>query len=154
MKLYEIQQTIVERLTGAASLGGAPVLAEDGTYPKTPGREEALAAQGLVIIVLLPVLDNALDIEPDSGIFYYAHSDVVIEENQQICRTTGINIRYELALELVMDRVNGTYEGSGGSQQAFMPGDPPGILFGKTQGINRAVAIFTKLMQRQPDLSP
>ena len=56
MKLHEIQptaKTLLEAVSVLASKG-VPVLLDDGTYPKIPARETALASPGLVLIVTPP----------------------------------------------------------------------------------------------------
>ena len=47
MNLWEIQPAVVALLQVDARLNGVPIIADDGTYPKTPGRETALAGPGL-----------------------------------------------------------------------------------------------------------
>jgi hypothetical protein len=88
-------------------------------------------------------------------VVYRVGVHVIIEENQQVCRGPGgSNVPYELAIRLVMARVSGSGEGSGGGDQPFLAAEQPFENFGKQQGINRAVVSFTKLLITVPDLLP
>jgi hypothetical protein len=61
LKLWEIQPAVVALLQADARLNGVPIIADDGTYPKTPGRETALAGSGLVLIVWEIESDGLID---------------------------------------------------------------------------------------------
>ena len=142
MNLEDIQPFVVARLQAAPSLAGVPILADDGTYPKTPQREQKLRDVGLVIIVW--------QIESDglgSAANGFAEQDlyipVLIEENPVICRAVGgLNIPAEKALRLVQSIVPGrpiTHVRPGHSVEVH---DPPFRNFGTIQGVRRIVANF------------
>jgi len=68
--IWEIQSTAVALLVASAdlvTLAESAILADDGSYPKTPGREDALAGVGACIVVSVigepppEVIDESLD---------------------------------------------------------------------------------------------
>lgn len=153
--LEDIQQFIVGQLEelSAIELGGARVIAEDGTYPKTPGREQGLATEGLVLIVWrVESIGSGDDLQtPDGWMAYNIGIVVLIEENQQVCRgPTGVNVPYEKALRLVMEWLPGRGIGGCGGQNPFRNHTQPFDNLGKESGINRAIASFTKLLINEP----
>jgi hypothetical protein len=151
VELEDIQPFVAERLTGYRPLGGAVVIQDDGTYPKTPGLEEGLATVGLVLVVWQVESLGAVNVPADGSIVYRVGAHVIIEENQQICRAPGgAQVPYEQAIRLVLARVGGSSE----ANQPFLPADQPFANFGKQFGVNRAVVSFTKLLITIPDLLP
>jgi hypothetical protein len=112
------------------------VLADDGTYPKTPGRETALAGPGLVLIVWEIESDGLVDASPTGLAAHDVYTPVVIEENPTKCRAEGgINIQAEKALQYVLE----TIAGQQGGGQRFVVMDPPFKNFGKVNGVRRIV---------------
>ena len=51
MNLEDLQPWIESLLKAHPSLASVPAILDDGTYPKTPGREEALRSKGLCLVV-------------------------------------------------------------------------------------------------------
>lgn len=155
LQLSKLQPFVVQRLTGYAPLNGAVVIANDGTFPKTPGREEGLASVGLVLTVWQIESLGSDEVVRDGALVTKVGLYVLIEENQQICRGTGgANVPYEDAIELVLMRLAGSGPGGCGGDNSITPQDQPFENFGKEQGINRAIVNFTKQLIILPDLSP
>lgn len=138
MNLWEIQPAVVALLEADTRLAGVPVVADDGTYPKTPGRETALAGPGLVLIVWEIESDGLVDATEAGLAAHDVYTPVVIEENPTVCRTEGgVKIEVEKALQYVLEDLSGK---PGGARQRFVVMDPPFKNFGKVNGIRRIVA--------------
>ena len=87
---------------------GVPVIADDGTYPKTPGRETALAGPGLVLIVWEIESDGLVDATEAGLAAHDVYTPVVIEENPTVCRAdAGVKIEAEKALQYVLEDLSG-----------------------------------------------
>jgi hypothetical protein len=149
MNLEEIQTYVASLLTAAPALAGVPVQLEDGSYPRTPEREQALATAGLVLTVWEVESGGVADMTPDGTVFHLAVARVVIDENQEVCRNGGVNIRAEKAVRLVMETLTGADPGGAG-RHPFLPLDPPFQGFGKIDGVNRWVVSFAKLIETKP----
>lgn len=142
MNLWEIQPHIVELLQNAPRLDDVPVLADDGTYPKTPQREEALRTKGLVLIVWQIESDGLIDVSPTGLAIHGIYVPVVIEENVTANRaSTGLKLPAEKALQYVLETVSGRPQ-SGVPNESFVPMDPPFKNFGRVNGVNRIVINF------------
>lgn len=138
MNLWQIQPAVVALLKADSRLEGVPVIADDGTYPKTPGREAALAGPGLVLIVWEIESDGLVDASNTGLAAHDVYTPVVIEENPTTCRAeTGVKIEAEKALQHVLSALCGKVA-SGGSRLVAM--DPPFKNFGKVNGVRRIVA--------------
>ena len=136
MNLWEIQPAVEALLTADTRLTGVPVIADDGTYPKTPGRETALAGPGLVLIVWEIESDGLVDASDTGLAAHDVYTPVVIEENPTVSRSgTGIGIEAEKALQFVLEDLAGKAAGS----RRFIVMDPPFKNFGKVNGIRRMV---------------
>ncbi len=89
MNLWEIQPAVVALLQADTRLAGVPVIADDGTYPKTPGRETALAHEGLVLVVWEIESDGLVDAAKTGLAAHDVYTPVVIEENPAACRSAN-----------------------------------------------------------------
>jgi hypothetical protein len=138
MNLADIQPTVVALLQADPRFGGVPVIADDGNYPKTPGRETALAGAGLVLIVWEIESDGLVDASDTGPAAHSVYTPVVIEENPTVCRAAGgVQIEAEKALQYVLEAVSGKPAGS--SRTRFTVMDPPFKNFGKVNGVRRIV---------------
>ncbi len=136
MNLWEIQSAIVALLQADTRFAGVPVIADDGTYPKTAGRETALAGPGLVLIVWEIESDGLVDAGKTGLAAHDVYNPVVIEENPTACRGPGgVNIQAEKALQYVLEAVAGR---TGGTAR-FVVMDPPFKNFGNVNGVRRIV---------------
>lgn len=136
MNLWEIQPAVMARLQADPRFAGVPVIADDGTYPKTPGRETALAGPGLVLIVWEIESDGLVDASKTGLAAHDVYTPVVIEENPTTCRAeSGVKIEAEKALQYVLEDLSGHGNGSG----RFVVMDPPFKNFGKVNGVRRIV---------------
>jgi len=136
LNLWEIQPAVSSLLQADSRFEGVPVIADDGTYPKTPGREAALAGPGLVLIVWEIESDGLVDASNTGLASHEVYTPVVIEENPTTCRTeTGVNIEAEKALQWVLEDV----AGKGAGARHFVVMDPPFKNFGKVNGVRRIV---------------
>ncbi len=136
MNLWEIQPAVVALLQADPRFSGVPVFADDGTYPKTPGRETALAGPGLVLIVWEIESDGLVDASETGLAAHEVYTPVVIEENPTACRAeSGVKIEAEKALQWVMEDVAGKAAGA----RRFIAMDPPFKNFGKVNGVRRIV---------------
>ncbi len=137
MNLWEIQPAVVALLQADTRLTGVPVIADDGTYPKTPGRETALAGAGLVLIVWEIESDGLVDATEAGLAAHDVYTPVVIEENPTVCRAdAGVKIEAEKALQYVLEDLSGKPAGG----RRFVVMDPPFKNFGKVNGVRRIVA--------------
>lgn len=154
MNIEDLQAVVAARISGVTGTGqvlfGAVVISEDGSYPQTPGREQALAAKGLLLLVW-QVESEGLEEDLDDGSFRHSVSiHVVVEENQAVNRAAGgTGITAAKAVRLIMERVSGSGEGKPG-RTAIGPMDPPFKNFGKVNGVNRWVVSFTKTILTKP----
>jgi hypothetical protein len=146
MNLEDVQPWIASLLASSPGLAGVSVIEDDGTYPKTPGREEALSTQGLCLVVWQIESDGLLDDVPKGAAIETLKLVVVVEENAAVCRGSGgVNIRAEKALRLARAATVGKRHSSDPGA-ALRPGDPPFKNFGTTNGVQR-IAMFLALEQ-------
>ncbi|MCL4179165.1 MAG: hypothetical protein KJ072_15665 [Verrucomicrobia bacterium] len=128
---------MVALLQADTRLAGVPVIADDGTYPKTPGRETALAGPGLVLIVWEIESDGLVDATEAGLAAHDVYTPVVIEENPTVCRAeAGVKIEAEKALQYVLENLSG----KPANGRRFVVMDPPFKNFGKVNGVRRIVA--------------
>jgi hypothetical protein len=150
VNLWEIQPAVVALLQADTRLAGVPVIADDGTYPKTPGRETALAGPGLVLIVWEIESDGLVDAARGGLAAHDVYCPIVIEENPGACRAaTGVQIEAEKALQYVLEAISGeaavaTCQTVAACQpvaacQRFVVMDPPFKNFGRVNGVRRIV---------------
>ncbi len=139
MNLHEIQQLIHNRI--APLLPDGVVLDDDGTYPKTPLREQLLAEKGLAVIVWEPESDGLIDTARNGTAVQGIYVPIVVEENVKVNRSTGTTMAALKALMVVQAAISGLK--APGSNEVFLPDDTPFQNLGKINGINRIVAFFT-----------
>jgi hypothetical protein len=136
LNLWEIQPAVTALLQADSRLAGVPVIADDGTYPKTPGRETALGGPGLVLIVWEIESEGLVDASDTGLAAHDVYTPVVIEENPTTCRAeTGVKVEAEKALQWVLEDLAGKTAGS----RRFVVMDPPFKNFGKVNGVRRIV---------------
>jgi hypothetical protein len=140
MNLWEIQPFIVGLLQASTKLQNAVVLADDGTYPKTPEREKALREKGLCLIVW-QIESGGLNDHTSAGpASHDVYVPVVIEENVTLNRSdNGTQIIAEKALQYVLEICVGKPK-SPLPNRSLVPMDPPFKNFGTVNGIQRIVA--------------
>jgi hypothetical protein len=132
LNLWEIQPAVVALLQADTRLAGVPIIADDGTYPKTAGRETALAGAGLVLIVWEIESDGLVDAAKTGLAAHDVYTPVVIEENPTACRAeSGVKIPAEKALQYVLEAIAGA--------QGFRVMDPPFKNLGKVNGVRRII---------------
>lgn len=150
MNLWLIQPFAADLLRAAPTLAGVPVLTDDGSYPKTPQREEALRTKGLVLIVWQIESDGLIDTSFTGLAAHEIYVPIVIEENVKANRSeTGTRIEAEKALQYVLAALCGKPAG-GPPKQNFVAMDPPFKNFGKVNGVNRIVANLSIRAHIQP----
>jgi hypothetical protein len=140
LNLWEIQPFIVGLLKASAKLSDAVVLADDGTYPKTPEREKALREPGLCLIVWQIESGGLHDHTSSGPASHDVYVPVVIEENVTANRSdNGTKITAEKALQYVFEICVGQPKPSL-PNRSLVPMDPPFKNFGTVNGIQRIVA--------------
>lgn len=142
MNLEDIQPWVASLLQTAPEFHGISILADDGTYPKTPEREVALKSKGLVLIVCQIESEGLVDDSPTGAGIEEISIAIIIEENVSACRTDrGAGIHAEKALRLVRNAILGKRPG-----QPFgisiRSADPPFSNLGNRNGVSRIVAMF------------
>lgn len=147
MNLEDVQPYVLGKLQAAAAVGhplnGIPILSDDGTYPKTPGREAALRDVGIVLIVWQIESDGLVSASPNGMASHDIYVPVLIEENPAVCRAAGaLNFPAEKALRLVLQAVPGKPPGAMRPTNSVEVHDPPFQSFGTIQGVRRFVANF------------
>lgn len=150
LKLEEVQPWIQSLVKARSSVANVPIILDDGTYPKTPGREHALGTGGLCLIVWQIESDGLIDETAKGACIETLFLAVVIEENVKVCRSeTGLKIPAEKALRLVREALVG-------KRPADEPGtvlrcaNPPFKNFGNKNGVQRIVALFSLDLQIVP----
>lgn len=143
MNLEEIQPWVAQLLIGDPQLVGVPVLQDDGSYPKTPQREDALNAKGLVLVVWQLECEGTVDVTNSGGLEEMSLA-VIIEENTAVNRGRpgGTGIPAMKALRLVRNALWGQFI-EPNSRRALRPADPSFKNFGTENGVQRIVAMFT-----------
>lgn len=140
MNLWEIQPFVLDLLKASPRLQTAVVLADDGTYPKTPERERALRDCGLCLIVWQIESDGLRDTSANGLASHDVYVPVVIEENVTVNRSEkGTRIIAEQALQYVFETCVGKPKPAM-PHRAIVLLDPPFKNFGTVNGIQRIVA--------------
>lgn len=142
MNIEDIQPWIAELLVAHPGLAAATVLLDDGTYPKTPGREAALGSQGVCLTVWQIESGGLLDSTQRGSAVEVLNLAIVIEENAAVNRGTGgLQLRAEKALRLVREALVGVKR-SGEPGAVIRCDDPPFKNFGNRNGVQCLVALF------------
>jgi len=142
MNLEDIQPWVIDLLKAHPALAGVPVLADDGTYPQTPAREDALRTKGLVLIVWQIESEGLIDDSPGGAAVEEITIAIVIEENALVSRAPGgAGIRAEKVLRLVREATIGKRHASA-PKVALRAGDPPFKNFGTKDGVQRIVVML------------
>ena len=136
MNLGEVQDYAFQRLTADTALTDASVILEDGSFPMTPGVEDALKTTGLAIIVFQIEAVSARSVTPSGQTVITVECPVIVQENQKICRAAGgAGITADEAVQLVQERILGS--GSlVNAQQRFRAARNGFENFGKLNGLN------------------
>jgi hypothetical protein len=146
VNLSEIQDDAVARLRAEPLLSTATVIKDDGSYPATPNREEALQGSGLALVVWDPQPTGDCDYTPDGGGgFYGTNLYVVVEENAKRARSAvsdgGANMTGLEAIERVIKAIAGA-GGGANPMNGFRLSSPPFVDFGSENGVRRWVVQF------------
>lgn len=150
MNLEELQPWVKALLAAHPALSIVAVLVDDGSYPKTPGRENALGTSGLCLIVWQIESDGLIDETQKGACIETLSLAIVIEENVKVCRgPTGLKMPAEKALRLVREALVGKRpDGEPGT--VLRCADPPFKNFGNQNGVQRIVALFALDLQIVP----
>lgn len=146
MNLVQIQPLFYNTLKAYAPfapfLASEIVLKDDGTYPKTPGREAALQGKGLCITVWDILPDGVADAARAGATIVEIYVPVVIEENVKINRSaSGTQIEGAQALQHCLEAMVGQPRSTPGQLKVRLY-DPPFQNFGTINGVRRIVANF------------
>lgn len=142
MNIEDVQPWAVSLLVGYPPLAAVSVLADDGTYPKTPGREKALTESGLALVVWQIESAGIVDEVGNGTTIESVLIPVVVEENVAVNGgTTGTGIACAKALRFVREALVGrrwpTERGT-----IIHPSGMPFRNFGTVNGVQRIVAFF------------
>lgn len=112
MNLEDIQQAVYDLVIDAVSLatvsGAGCIIQDDGTYPKTPTREEKLNEKGLVLTIWQPDAREVVSSSEGGFFTHVVYVPVVVEENVKVNRSlTGLTITALQAVRFVMQAVAG-----------------------------------------------
>jgi hypothetical protein len=135
MNLESIQGYVVTQLLLDATLGtlGATcIIADDGSYPKTTGRAEALAATGICLTVLDMECGGIEDQAGDGGMSFWANITIVVDDRTE---TNGTGISSLEAVRLSLAALCG--KPTGDLETHIQPGAPPWENFGRIDAENR-----------------
>lgn len=140
MNIEDVQPWVATLLAGQADLAEVPILQDDGTYPKTPGREAALTGKGLVLVVWQIESDHLVDQTPKGAAIESVLVPVVIEENLAVNRAPGgTGVPAMKALRLVREALVGRRSEP---STILVPADPPFRNFGTVNGVHRIAVFF------------
>lgn len=140
MKIEDIQQYLVDRLSSFPALDGVPVLPEDGTFPKTPSREESLRSKGLLLIVWQIEPGGVIDTSATGAAVVEVYVPVIVEENVRVNRSdSGTGIVAERAMRHVISAVTGNPNPREGSGRTFVLMDPWFRNMGCQGGVQRFI---------------
>lgn len=142
MNLEDIQPWVLSLIKAEPELANVPTIADDGSYPKTPGREAALKSRGLVLIIWAIESDGLVDDSPKGGGVEEISIVIVIEENITVSRSAaGIGIPVEKALRLVRRACLGKQPAL--AHGVFLRASiTPFKHFGTQSGLARILAMF------------
>lgn len=136
INLEDIQGTAKTLLDASGDLTGVPILSDDGTYPQTPLREEALGTEGIVVVIWqITGADNE-----DSIAARGRHSEVVeimiaVEENRTINQSaTGLNFSAEKGVRLILEALCGFPV-----ETPFFAANPPWANLGTVDGVSQFI---------------
>lgn len=150
MNIEDVQPWVETLLKAHPQVGSVPILLDDGTYPKTPGREEALRTGGLCLVVWQIESEGLIDETQKGACVEELAIAVVIEENVKVSRGgTGLNIPAEKVLRLVREALVGK-ERTGEPGTVLRCADPPFKNFGNQNGVQRIVAMLALDLQIVP----
>lgn len=128
---------------------GNGIFLNDGTYPKIPGREDALNYRGLCIVVDSVDFDGVSDATRTGVTSVDVALDVLVEENVLVNRgPNGTGIVAEKALRLVWEALLGK-PGAGG-QTNMRLAQEVSTNYGVSNGLRRLMAHFTYRLLIKP----
>lgn len=140
MNLWEIQSTVAGLLAASANLTGITVISDDGTFPKTPERETALAT-GLAITIFKPGEPVIISASYNGVTKMSVILRVLAEENVAINRAIASHKVAEKVAQYIMEAVVGQPKG-GAPVNTFRAHTPPFDLLGTQNGILRVLVNF------------
>jgi hypothetical protein len=137
MNLWEIQPQLVALLTASPLLAGVPVMADDGTYPKTPSREASLASKGLCIVVGQVESSGLRGRNANGFVVLDVYVPVLVEENATVNReqTGGTGIVIEDAVLRVVKAL--VAKPQPGTPTSFKLHQPPFNNLGTVNGLQQ-----------------
>ena len=143
MNLWDLQPAVKTALESHPELAGVPVLLDDGSYERTPGREQALKTAGVVLIIWQIASFGIPASAKDGVAAHLVYVPIVIEENVERNRNGGLNRPWEQLLQYGLEALSGRKGLSAGSAQAgrfeFQLHDPAWQNLGKVDGVNRVI---------------
>ncbi len=134
MNLWDLQPAVKTALESHPELAGVPVLLDDGTYERTPGRETALKTEGVVLIVWQIASFGIPASAKDGVAAHLVYVPIVIEENVVRNRNGGLNRSWEQLLQYGLESLSGRK-----GRFEFQLHDPAWQNLGKVDGVNRVV---------------
>lgn len=151
MNLWDIQANAVTALKAQSefaallpseSLAAGAILADDGSYPKTPGREEALRSLGLCLIVLELESAGLASTGNSAGAVEQIAVTVVVDYRASVAADAEHGLNHWQALHHTRQALQGKPTTNLVPQQRFLPDTPPWENYGKIGGDNRLTANF------------
>jgi hypothetical protein len=134
---------VISLLKFEPELNGMPILADNGQYPKTPHREDALKTKGIAVIVWQIESSGLVDASPSGNGIEEIAIPIVIEENVVAAQSlSGAQLQAEKALRLVRKALLGKRPPNTHGI-VLRSDDPPFRNFGLQNGSRRIVAILT-----------
>lgn len=150
VNLWDVQGSLVALLQATTELAGVTVIADDGTFPKTPGYESALKTKGLVVVVYRIDAERTVYASANGVTEMAILVPVVVDENVKVNRTQGgTNISADRVIQRVLEGVCGK-PASGLPFGTFYANTPPFKNFGVVNGIWRMVANIAINIQITP----
>jgi len=117
-------------------LNAIPLISEDGTYPITPFREEALSQEGILILVFQIESAGIIDQTPKGEVAHDILIPILLEENTLVNRETHHRSPSEHYLEIILKTLIGA-QWENEPLSILRPFDPPFHNFGKQNGVQR-----------------
>jgi hypothetical protein len=148
MKLSEVQRFVAERIAEHPELSlaryavGNGIVLDDGDYPQSPGREEALAKMGLVFFVWqIQSLGNISD-QMNGTTVHEVSVPVVVEA----VRKNAAGVAIEQAVEMCVDAVLGK-----GGRTPIRLASPSFQNMGLVNGVHRYAINFVVTLSFIPN---
>lgn len=150
MNLSDVQGALVAALQAAPGLAALQaaggILADDGTYPKTPGRQAALSSAGVAVVVWGIESDGLVDSTGSGTVAHRVYVPVVIEELPAVSRAPGgLGQTGEEVLGAILSAIAGKPAATVNPRFKFRLGQQPFDNLGTVNGLQRFVVNVTLL---------